>query len=227
MVIFIAIMAVIFLFVWQIEQKLHPILVVIAKTEVKKIAQEAMLEGVREVEENLQDNLNQVMSLEKDEQGKISYIRFQPRIQAQIYESVTEKVAKKLKNLEEHQVGITVGQIFESKVFAEWGPDLPIQMWPKGASKVNLVPKMEAQGINMVMVTLYVHVHAEMGMIVPFTEKTFPVDFEYPIAQALVVGEVPQYYFYNDQGQIKKGQVQMPVAPVPALPQPQENGQKK
>lgn len=227
LIFFMVLFAVIFLFIWLMEQQLQPILMTIAKTEIKKMAQDAMLAGVQEVEEKMQDDLNQVMAIEQDQQGKISYIRFHPRIQAQIYNKVTESISKNLKKLEEKKVRITIGQIFESKVFAEWGPDISIQMWPKGASQVNFVPKLESQGINMVMVTLYIHVHTEMGMVVPFTEKTFPVDFQYPIAQTLVVGDVPQYYFYQDQGQMKKGQVQMPVAPVPALPQFEDQQNEK
>lgn len=218
---------VIFLFIWMMEKQLQPILMTIAKTEVKRIAQDAMLEGIREVEERMQEDLNQVMYFEQDQQGRISYIRFHPRIQAQIYKQVTESVSNKLKSLEEKKVRITIGQIFESKIFADRGPDLSIQMWPKGSSHVNLTPKLEAQGINMVMVTLYIHVQTEMGMIVPFTEQTIPVDFHYPIAQTLVVGEVPQYYFYQDQGQLKKGQVQMPVVPAPVIPSSENQENKK
>jgi hypothetical protein len=62
----------------------------------------------------------------------------------------------------------------------------------------------------MVMVTLIAKIKTEMDLIIPFTEELLHVEVDYPIAQALVVGKVPNYYFYNDQGTVK----QMPVPPV-------------
>jgi hypothetical protein len=72
----------------------------------------------------------------------------------------------------------------------------------------------------MTMVTLNVHVKNEMDMLVPFSKENVLVSFDYPIAQALVVGEVPQYYFYNDQGGIKQGQSLQPPLPVPSVQPP-------
>jgi sporulation protein YunB len=212
-------LAILFQVLWMIEKHLHPMLVVIAKTEVKKIAQEAMLAGVRDVERSLAGELGQVMTVEKGSDGRITFVKIDPRIQAKIYEQMTGRLMERMDHLDQHEIGITVGQILQSNIFSDYGPDIPIQLWPKGAPKVNLEPEMKAQGINMVMVTLNLRVHAEMGMIVPFSEESFPVDFEYPIAQAVVVGEVPEYYFYNDLGQIKQEKIGTPHHPVPGLPQ--------
>jgi sporulation protein YunB len=212
-------LAILFQVLWMIEKHLHPMLVVIAKTEVKKIAQEAMLAGVRDVERSLAGELGQVMTVEKGSDGRITFVKIDPRIQAKIYEQMAGRLMERMDHLDQHEIGITVGQILQSNIFSDYGPDIPIQLWPKGAPKVNLEPEMKAQGINMVMVTLHLRVHAEMGMIVPFSEESFPVDFEYPIAQAVVVGEVPEYYFYNDLGQIKQEKIGTPHHPVPELPQ--------
>jgi sporulation protein YunB len=197
---------------WLVEHYLHPMLIVIAKTEVKKAAQDAMLQGVRDVQKKLGGDLDRIMTVDKSADGRIASVQIDPALQAQVYDHMTTQVLGKLNHLKEHEIGITLGQMLQSNLLAEYGPDIPIQMWLKGAPKVNFVPKMEAQGINMVMVTLTAHVHTEMGLIVPFSEESFPVDFEYPLAVRLVVGEVPEYYFYNDQGEMKKARV-LPPAP--------------
>ncbi|TCS96940.1 sporulation protein YunB [Hazenella coriacea] len=217
-VLFFFLIGVVFYSVWSMERSLEPILLVIAKAEVKKIAQDAMLEGIREVEHSLGGDLNKTINIERDNQGNITFVQVNSQVQAQIYERITTKIQEELKNLQNKPIDISVGQVLQSNVFAEYGPDIPIDMWPKGSAKVSIIPKMESKGINMVMITLQLKVQFEMGVVIPFSENSLPVDIDYPIAQAMVVGEVPQYYFYNDhQGAIQKGVP--PLPPIPAIQQ--------
>jgi sporulation protein YunB len=198
-----------FVSIWLVDRNVHPILVQIAKTEAKRLAQEAIVEGVGE-QVKMGNQLNQVMSIQKDNQGNISFIQINPQVQAKIYQNTTSKIQESLKHLKDKPIEISLGQALDSNIFANYGPPLSVNLWPKGTVKVSLVPKLESQGINMVMVTLIAKIKTEMDLIIPFTEELLHVEVDYPIAQALVVGKVPNYYFYNDQGTVK----QMPVPPV-------------
>jgi sporulation protein YunB len=195
--------------VWLVDRNLHTILIHIARTEVKKVAQQAILEGISE-QLKLSNQLNQVMKIQKDNAGNISYIETNPQIQAKIYQKTTEKIQEVLKHLKDKPIQISLGQAIDSSLFANYGPPISIDIWPKGSVKVSIVPKLESQGINMVMVTMMLKIHTEMGLVIPFTDDFIPVDVDYPIAQALVVGKVPNYYFYNDRGQVK----QVPMIPI-------------
>jgi sporulation protein YunB len=201
--------ALLFVSIWLVDRNVHPILVQIAKTEAKRLAQEAIVEGIEE-QVKMGNQLNQVMSIQKDNQGNISFIQINPQVQAKIYQNTTNKIQESLKHLKDKPIEISLGQALDSNIFANYGPPLSVNLWPKGTVKVSLVPKLESQGINMVMVTLIAKIKTEMDLIIPFTEELLHVEVDYPIAQALVVGKVPNYYFYNDQGTVK----QMPVPPV-------------
>ncbi|SEN56033.1 sporulation protein YunB [Lihuaxuella thermophila] len=209
-------LAVIIQIVWMIERNLEPMLLAYAKTTVKGIAMEAVRQGVHDMQRSLGNELDQIMAVDKDANGRITGVKINQNIQAQIYNQMTESVMKELNHLKDHPVEISVGQMLQSNIFAGYGPDIPVEMWLKGAPKVSLIPKLESHGINMVMVTLNLHIHNEMGVMVPFSKESILVDVQYPIAQSLVVGEVPEYYFYNDQGQMKKGEVGSPAPPPPA-----------
>lgn len=205
----IGIFIMLFAVVWLVDRNIHPILVQIAKTEAKRLAQEAIVEGIGE-QVKLGNELNQVMKIQKDQAGNISYIQMNQQVQAKIYQNTTSKIQDVLRHLRDKPIDISLGQALDSNIFANYGPPLSVQLWPKGTVKVSLVPKLESQGINMVMVTMNLKIHTEMDLIIPFEEEILPVEVNYPIAQALVVGKVPNYYFYNDQGTVK----QMPVPPV-------------
>lgn len=205
-------LALLFLLLWLIEDNIHPVLLHIAQTEVKKIAQDAITEGIKE-QLALEKDLREVMKVEKGADGRITLVQMDPLIQARIYTVTTEKIQEVLKHLRDKPIEISLGEVLQSNVFAKFGPDIPVEIWPKGASTVSIIPKMEAKGINTVMITLVMKIHTDMGVIVPFSEKDVAIDMEYPLAQTVVVGEVPEYYFFNDQGQMKM------QTPVPQLPE--------
>ena len=65
--------------------------------------------------------------------------------------------------------------------------------------KVDLNPRQQNAGINMILVEVYIHIIAEVAVVVPFDMEPETVDTEIPISYLLVVGDVPMYY-YDNQG---------------------------
>lgn len=195
--------------IFALEKKMEPMFMSIAKTEIKKAAQEAVLKGVKEVAAT--QKVEALMKIEKDQQGKISMVKVDSGIQAKLYSLVTYGIQKELKKLNSQRIKLRIGQLFQSPFFSDFGPEIPIQLWPKGASKVSLVPSVQAAGINTVLVSLSLQVHSELGVIVPFSKETTIVDISYPLGEVIVIGEVPEYYFYNNGSEIET----LPTLPVP------------
>lgn len=198
---------------WMLERNIEPVLSHIAEAEVKKEAQAAITKGIKQ-QLTLGPKLNELMQIEKGADGKIIALQMNPEIQASIYTKTATAIENAINHLKDKPLQISLGQILQSAVFADFGPDIPVDIWQEGSTKISMEPKMESKGINMVMVTVNIRVETELGIIVPFHEKNITLTTDYPVAQTMVVGEVPEYYFYNDQGQMKQGTVQ-PTLPVP------------
>ncbi|PTM57657.1 sporulation protein YunB [Desmospora activa] len=197
--------AVLFQVLWLLETKLQPTLIHIAQTQVKQIAEEAVTEAARE-QVAMGEEMNDIMVVERNQDNTISFVQIDQQVQAKVYERTRTSIQDVIHRLENESVGITLGQALQSNVLAQYGPQIPVEMWPKGAPHIDLHPRMEAAGVNNVMVTLMMDIRIEMSVVVPFTTETVNVDTEIPLAQAVVVGEVPQFYYYNDMGgSIQKG----------------------
>lgn len=206
------IVAIVLVAIYMIEETIEPLLMAIAKTELKKAAQEAVTSGVKEIAHT--QDVEKLMQIEKDREGKITMVKINSRVQADLYGHVTKSVQKQLKKLNDHSMELSMGQLLQSPILSDYGPKIPVQIWPKGASKVSLVPKMQSAGINTVMVSLTLVVHTELGVIVPFSKESTIVDISYPLGEMMMVGEVPEYYFYSNGGDVKS----MPTLPPPAKP---------
>jgi|GEM_PF-2683386 len=214
--VFIVFIILFILVVFAFEKKMEPMLLAFVKTEIKKAAQDAVLKGVKEVASS--QKVDNLMQIEKDQQGKITMVKIDSRIQAKLYSQVTSGIQKELKKLNSKSIKLRLGQLFQSPFLSDYGPQIPLQLWPKGASKVSLVPHIQSAGINTVLVRLSMQVHTELGVIVPFSKESTVVDITYPLGEVVVMGEVPEYYFYSDGKEIET---------LPTLPLPKEKGSKK
>jgi sporulation protein YunB len=195
--------AVLYQTLWLLEKHLHPTLVTIAQTEVKKIASEAILEGVQQ-QLKMGDDLDRIMKVEKAADGQVAWITINQQVQQRVYTQTTSQVTRTLHHLENKPISLSLGQVLQSNILADYGPRIPVEIWPKGDVIVDFEPKMESAGVNTVMVTMMLKVHAEMSVVVPFSTEPTVVEAKIPIATAWMMGDVPQFYYYN--GALKKAE---------------------
>ncbi|SFS60742.1 sporulation protein YunB [Marininema halotolerans] len=199
---------------YTIENEAEVTLIKLAKARVQNISQECMTKGIEEMRRSLGPELNKVMTINnKDQHGYI--ISVDPLIQAKIYEIASKNMHKQMKTMEQEDYGIPLGAVLQSNLFSDVGPDIPLKIWPKGSTNLDMDTKIESAGINTVKVTLYLQVTNEIGTLVPLTkEKDIKVKYHYPIASQTMMGEVPEnYYYYNNNGKNQGMEGPIPVVP--------------
>jgi sporulation protein YunB len=177
--------------VWFIEVKYDTTLSTIAKTEAKKIVEEAFLKGVADVQAALSKEKKQVAFMHKDQQGRIAGISFDSHAEGKIYQILTDRILHELKDSQDRELHISLGKIAESSILSDFGPNIPLDIWIEGSPHVTLTTKVEQSGINTTLVNILIHAEIEISTLLPFAKEHFTVKFDYPIIRELVVGEVP------------------------------------
>lgn len=205
------------------ERNLQPALINIANAHVKQIATLAINRAIsQKVSEELVDG--GVLRIEKSEDGKTQLISFDSRNQARILDKVVTTANQALLSLEREPIKIPVGQALNSNLLAQLGPYLPIRLYPHGFSKANITVDLEEAGINMVMVTAYIEIEAEVQIIIPFTSDHALISTRYPIEWHLLQGEVPNVYFRGGSGQESVPPVSIPLPELEERVEDEEEG---
>ncbi|MDA8353554.1 MAG: sporulation protein YunB [Firmicutes bacterium] len=202
--------------VYQLENSVEKTLLKLAKTRVKNISQQAVSEAFEEVEASLGPDLDQLMNIKHNEDGSIAYIQTDAEIQAKVYQVISNQIQQELRKLEQQDNGIPLGAVLQSSLFSDVGPDVPLQIWPKGSTKVDVVAAAQDKGINTVLVSFYLRVKNEMSIMVPMNyDDVIPVEYHYPLDSVVINGEVPEnYYYYNNEGKGKGMEGPIPVVPA-------------
>jgi sporulation protein YunB len=196
-------------FLYSVENQVEGKLLDIARSEVKNITQSAVAQAVQEVQRNYAKDLNNSLMVARDEQGRIQSVQVNQEVQAKLYETLTKTIQRELKKASQQKsIAIPLGAVFDSKLFADIGPNIPLKYWPKGSTHIEMEGTMESGGINMVMIKLNVRITNEMVILLPQHESTIRTRHSYPMGQLTIVGDVPEFYF---GGQGTK-------SPIPVIP---------
>lgn len=211
-----------------VERNLAPALMEIAKIRVTQIATQAINDAIsKKIAQGA--NFKELIDFVKDNDGKISMMMFNTTEYARIVGETTARVEHSLARLEESGdlTTIPIGQALNSNILAEYGPHVPITLVPKGAASVNLYTKTEQSGINMVLVTAYVQIVVEVKVVIPFATDATIVKNDIPISSALVVGNVPQFYYDGNGNAVGKNNSAPNINFGPSINQPGTSGQGK
>ncbi|MEO2206146.1 sporulation protein YunB [Paenibacillus pabuli] len=181
-----------------VDKKMKPPIMHLAKIRVKQIATEAINKAITaQVAEG--KSTEGLIDWKTDTAGKVSGFMLNYDEHMRITASTMNIVQSTLQNVHMLKEKIPLGQALGSPVLASFGPNIPVRIEPQGAVKVDLNTRQQNAGINMILVEVYIHIIAEVAVVVPFDMEPETVDTEIPISYLLVVGDVPMYY-YDNQG---------------------------
>jgi sporulation protein YunB len=176
-----------------IESNLKAPLMNLAKIRVKQIATQSINKGISE-QISHGTNFEKLIDWKMDKNDKISGFMLNYAENMRITSSTIDTVQKLLDNLKSTNERIPLGQAMNSVILASFGPYIPVRLVPAGAVKVDLNTRVQNAGINMILVEVFIHITAEVTIIIPFDSEPEIVETEIPISYVLVVGDTPMYY---------------------------------
>lgn len=95
---------------------------------------------------------------------------------------------------------IYLGSIFNSQLFANLGPKIRLKLYPVGSTSVSYRTTFDKAGINQTRYMLELIVNVRMQVVAPFISDSVDVLNNVPIAEMIIVGDVPQSYIdVNDE----------------------------
>ena len=172
------------------DKNLRPTILSVASARADIIATEAINNAVtEEVARNIlyQD----LILLEKDRDGKIVMAQTNNMEVNRLMAQTTMRVQETLTSLKGETIYIPMGQALGSYLLANVGPRIPITMIPIGFVNTDIIDEFEEAGINQVRHKIYLDIHAEVEIIIPFVSQVTKVSTRVPIVDANYIGDVP------------------------------------
>ena len=196
-------LVVLFIYLFSIvERNLEPTIIAISEARANLIATEAINKAI--YEKVLDDiDYNDLIYIHKDTQQRITMMQANSIKISRLVAQANLEIKDTLKKLNGEVFQIPLGQTLGSQLLANYGPRINVKIVPVGAVNIKIIDDFQQAGINQVRHILYINVETNVKIVVPLVTKSVAVQTQIPIAETIIVGQVPNTYFGMDTNLIK------------------------
>ena len=186
-----------------IDFRIRPTLLNLAEARVKQLASRDIYEAVKA---NISPNIEyqSLIKVQFNQSGKISFIQPNTGEINRISSEATLAVQKRLQNMPKVYLKIPLGQLFSSRLLAGFGPEIPVRIFPVGFVESTINDRFDVAGINQTRHRIFLTIKAVVKTVIPLVNQEVQVSTDIPLAEAIVVGDVPNVYV-NGGGVILPG----------------------
>lgn len=181
------------------EKALKPVAKLRAEQFAQKIADEVTASAVSDyLIENRFTYEDFAVVLYNDEKSPVS-VEAIPFTINKVQSELTAAINKRLDSSGNKSAEIPLGSLTGSPVFTGKGPKIKIRVCPVGSAEVKLKSSFSQAGINQTCHSISACVTVKMTSSVPIYRFNVRVEFEFILAESVIVGKVPDISPYLAQ----------------------------
>ena len=183
------------------EVRIRPIITSMAEAHARTIGARVVGEALNE--EMAASNLtyDDLMSFEKDANGKISALKTNIIMVNKLKSKLSVLILNKLLNMSDINLYIPIGNLVSGEFFSGRGPKIEIILLPVGSVTTNITNAFSSAGINQTRHQIILEVRVTVSIIMPFSVESTDISTSISIAETIIVGDVPNMYMeYGDNG---------------------------
>ena len=175
---------------------LKPVLTSLATARVSNTVNGIVTAAVNETIYSGGVDYDQLISFEKDNEGKITAVKSNMAEFNRLQTAVADDVLERLGQVSASELAVPLGTLTGSPLLAGRGPKLTVKMETMGTVAAAFRDKFTAAGINQTKHQILLDVDVYVTILLPGITTYTKVSNEISVAETVIVGSVPQTYTY-------------------------------
>jgi len=172
---------------------LNTILIRMAEARARQLAVETINKAVKEAMQR-EFTYSDLITVVMDDVGRVSMLQANTRLMNSLASEAALVTQRNLGQLADQGVQLPFGAAFGIGLFSASGPELRVQIVPIGSVTTQFVTTFESAGINQVRHEILLEANTTMRIVVPTGAETVQVTAYVPVAESIIVGDVPGSY---------------------------------
>ena len=175
------------------EQNLSQTLLDMAFARAYSMAVETINRAVKQVMEQ-GVTYEELIDAQMDAEGRVSMLRANTMRMNELASQTALLAERELGSAENQFVEIPLGAALGVSFLSGFGPRLEVRILPVGAVHTSFDTEFETAGINQTRHKIFLNLRATVSLIVPTGSQLVEVTSTVPIAESIIVGEVPDSF---------------------------------
>lgn len=171
-----------------------------AVTRVSSNVNRQVAAAVNDALENGDIRYGNLITFEKDNEGKISALQSNVAEFNRMQAFITQDVLKRLSQSGETALSIPLGTLSGSALLAGRGPKFTVKMQTLASCTARFENQFSDAGINQTTHRILLFVDVSVSIMLPGFSTYTKVSNSYSVAETVIVGAVPESYTYFNSG---------------------------
>lgn len=171
-----------------------------AEVRATQMATEVINNAVRAKMAEEGAGYQELVEIHKDTAGRIVLIQANTVRLNRIAAGTTLAAQAALTRLQGESFHIPLGQVTGVYFLAKMGPNIRVDVVPLGTVQAEVVDRFEQAGINQTRHSIYLHYCTDVRIVVPLRSGRVSVATQVPLAESVIIGEVPSTYVSLPEG---------------------------
>ena len=176
--------------------QLRPLLESMATTRVSNTVNRIVFEAVNEAIESGEITYDQLISFEKDNDGKITAVHSNMAACNRLQVEILDIILARIDQVSARELSIPVGSLTGSALLAGRGPRIKVRMESVGSSSARFENEFSSAGINQTNHRIVLHIDVSVAILLPGFTTATEVSNAVTVAETVIVGSVPDTYTY-------------------------------
>ncbi|GFN35934.1 sporulation protein YunB [Tepidimicrobium xylanilyticum] len=174
-----------------IDKKIVPTVKAVAEIKARSVTTETINDTIKnKIRRDIE--YSDLIFVKYDNEGKVTLMQANTILMNSIASEVALEVQKQLKNISESTIKVPLSNAFDTQLINL--PSVKIRIIPQGSVSVDFATEFESTGINQTRHRIYIIVVTDIRMIVPLESENLRITTNIPIAETIIVGDVPNQY---------------------------------
>ena len=174
-----------------IDKNIRPSIIAISEVKAKQVTTQAINNTIKNKIKNDID-YNDLIFVQYDKEGKVTLMQANTVLMNSVASEVALEVQEELEKISKSTIEVPLKNAFNTDLIAL--PSINVQIIPQGSVVVDFATEFESTGINQTRHRIYIIVTTNIKLIVPLVSEEVRVTTNIPIAETIIVGDVPEQF---------------------------------
>jgi len=209
--------------IFWLDKYLRDPLMFLAKVRMTQMATEAVNQAMMD-QANFGADSSKMIQWKTNADGKVTGAFIDYQEQTKITAKTIQIVQQTLEKQADLYARVPIGHALNSPFISSIGPSVAVHFHPASAVQAEVRTKQSSEGINTVLVEVFVHIQTEIAVLVPFDQDFTTLETDIPLSYMMVVGDVPAYYYDSKGNPVGSSAAQAPSIALPPVQQTPSGG---
>ena len=192
-----AAIAVVLICVAVLEARLRPMVVLAAQAQAQNaitaVAEETVVEDLAERGVNYDD----VVTIQRDDSGAITALTTDMATLNQLRSQLVADVLEALEGVDVSQIQVPLGSLVDLDILWGLGPTLKVHAMTVGTVEGEFQSQFSSAGVNQTLHKIDLELAVPLTLMLPGGAVEAVCETQIPIAETVIVGQVPQIFLQN------------------------------